>query len=600
MKKRSAFSLLTSCAQGVRHCYVIAVITMLISILLTFLSPQIIRFAVDSVIGDKEFQAPAFLTAAFDQIGGWDALRQNIVFCALALLLCAILAGLFNYNSLMNLTYGTEKLTKKLRDRLFAHIQHLPFKWHTDSYTGDIIQRCTSDVETVHTFIARHLIEIVRTIIFVISALVLMFSMNIKLTLVSAAFIPFIISYSLLFHRRVSKQFLQADEAEGALMVAIQENLTGVRVVRAFGREKHELKGFGKKLDAFTNKWIDLGYTLGFYWGIGDFATGSQLLAVVCAGAFWAAQGRLTLGELLAFIFYTQLLTEPVRGLGRRLSELSKTGVSMKRICEIVDAQVEKEPLDVLMPDLSADIEFKDVCFAYGEKEILSNINFKVKRGSTFGILGSTGSGKSTITYLLNRLYELPPGGGSIEIGGIDIRNISRDHLRRSVGLVLQEPFLFSKTIKENIAIASASGDLDKIRKAADIAAVDDNIMDFGDGYDTMVGERGITLSGGQKQRIAIARTLMLDCPIMVFDDSTSSVDMETDEKIRLALRENSGDATVILISHRINTLMQAEAIIVLHDGKIIQSGTHEELLHEEGTYRRVYKMQSDAGLGNR
>ena len=599
-KNQSVLSLLMDCAYGVKHCFIIAALTMFVSILLTFLSPQIIRFTVDSVIGDKESQLPSLLMTALEQMGGWEALRQNIALCALAVLVCALFSGLFNYMSLMSLTRGTETFSKSLRDRLFAHIQRLPFKWHTDNFTGDIIQRCTSDVETVHTFIARHLIEIVRTVILVTSALALMFSMNGKLTLVSAAFIPFIILYSTLFHKRISKQFLHADEAEGALMVAVQENLTGVRVVRAFGREKHELDGLDKKLDAFTNKWIDLGYTYGFYWGIGDFATGSQLLAVVCTGALWAARGEMTLGELLAFIFYTQMLAGPVRTLGRTLSELSKTGVSLKRIREILDAPAENEPLDVLTPDLSADIEFKNVSFAYGEKEILSNISFKVPRGTTFGILGATGSGKSTVTYLLNRLYELPPDGGSIEIGGVDIRSISRNHLRRSVGLVLQEPFLFSKTIKENIEIASASRDLDTVRKAAGIAAVDHTIMDFREGYHTMVGERGVTLSGGQKQRIAIARTLMLDCPIMVFDDSTSSVDMETDEKIRLALRESTGSATVILISHRINTLMLSDTIIVLQDGKIMQSGTHEELMNAEGTYRRVYKMQSGAGPGPR
>ena len=591
-EKSSTFSLLMGCAQGVKHCFAIAAFTMFASILFSFLLPQIIRFTVDSIIGDKAFNVPSFLVKAFVHIGGWEVMRQNIIFCALAVLLCAVLAGLFNYNSLMNLARGTETFAKKLRDRLFAHIQYLPFKWHTDSFTGDIIQRCTSDVETVHTFVGRHLIDIVRTVILVTTALALMFSMNVKLTLVSAAFIPLIVLYSTLFHGRIAKQFLQADEAEGALMVGVQENLTGVRVVRAFGREKHELKGLDKKLDLFTNKWIDLGYTLGFYWGLGDFATGSQLLAVICAGALWAAQGQITLGELLAFIFYTQTIAWPVRTLGRTLSELSKTMVSLKRIREILDAPEEQDPLDAIMPDLAADIEFKNVSFAYGENEVLGNISFKAPRGATFGILGATGSGKSTITYLLNRLYELEPGQGSIEIGGIDIKNISRKHLRRSVGLVLQEPFLFSKTIKENIEIASTSRDLNAIRQAAGIAAVDDSIMDFRQGYDTMVGERGVTLSGGQKQRLAIARTLMMNCPIMIFDDSTSSVDMETDEKIRQALRENTGKATVILISHRINTLMQADNIIVLQDGKITQSGAHEELLKTEGTYRRVCRMQ--------
>jgi len=242
---------------------------------------------------------------------------------------------------------------------------------------------------------------------------------------------------------------------------------------------------------------------------------------------------------------------------------------------------------------MDRDIEFTNVSFTYNEQPVLSNVSFTIKSGTSFGILGSTGSGKSTITYLLNRLYDLPENSGAITIGGVDISRIEKAYLRGNIGLVLQEPFLFSKTILENIDIASRARDLDRVRETARIAAIDDNIMSFTKGYDTIVGERGVTLSGGQKQRVAIARTLMMKAPVMVFDDSMSSLDMETDAKIRESLRVDTEGATVILISHRISTLMKADMIMVLEDGRVAELGTHSELIAINGIYRRVYDLQS-------
>ena len=366
-------------------------------------------------------------------------------------------------------------------------------------------------------------------------------------------------------------------------------------MVRAFGRERHELKKFDKWNELFAKKWIDLGLTLGVYWGVGDVVSAIQLMSVVAVGAYLAATGRLTLGELLVFISYTTTMAWPVRQLGRTLSEMSKAGVSFGRMKEILDAPAE-EPGGETEPPLRGDIEFKNVTFSYDDTEVLHDVSFTVKAGTTFGILGATGSGKSTITYLLNRLYELPEGCGEITIGGMDIRKMDRYALRRGVGLVLQEPFLFSRTILENIDLASRSGDRALIKKRAAAASIDGDIEGFSDGYDTMVGERGVTLSGGQKQRVAIARTLMTGAPIMVFDDSMSSLDMETDARIQKTIREETKDATVLLISHRISTLMRADKIIVLENGRVIESGTHWELLEHGGIYRRVYDIQTGGG----
>ncbi len=596
MKRRNIFSIPKEFSRGCRRFFLYAFAASLFSVVFSFLTPQIIRLTVDSVIGTQEMDLPDFVLSAINSIGGREFLRSNLLVCAAAIVVCAALSGLFNYFSRYDIALGTEKFTENLRNKLFSHIQRLPFSWHTEHLTGDIIQRCTSDVETLRSFISAQMLEVLRTILLLACAMFLMFSMNTTLATVAACFVPVIIIYSALFHSRISRQFRKADESEGDLMVDVQENLTAVRVVRAFGRERYEKEKFEKYNDRFANDWIDLGYTLGFFWGVGDFVSCLNLLVIVSLGAYLAATGRMTLGELLAFVSYTQTLAWPIRSLGRTLSELSKANVSASRLIDILDAQEEQERPGSVEPDMTGDIRFDHVSFSYGAHEVLSDLNFTIKGGSTFGILGTTSSGKSTLTYLLTRLYELPEDHGTLSIGGVDVRDIKLSYLRGNVGLVLQEPFLFSKTIGQNIAIATDMAELEEIRHTAGIADIDANIMSFPDSYDTVVGERGVTLSGGQKQRIAIARTLMKKCPILVFDDSTSAVDMETDARIREALRENTSDATVILISHRINTLMQADKILVMDGGRVVQMGTHEELIAEDGLYRRVYEIQSDTG----
>ena len=585
--------MLASFTHGLKRFFLVAIIASAATSLIGFVSPLIVGFAVDTVIGDKAGELPSFMKSLYDSLAGGRAIGAKLLVCAAFILACALLSAICNYLSRVNMSKGSERMINRLRVELFSHTQRLPFEWHTSHQTGDITQRCTSDVETIRRFVFQQLLEVLRTVILVIIAMSIMFSFNVKMALAVTVFIPVILLYTIYFSKRVSKKFRACDEAEGELMVRVQENLTGVRVVRAFGRERYETERFNEKNVNFTNMWTSLGATYGLFWGIGDSVAAIQLLCVVVLGSYLAATSSFTFGELLVFISYSQMLMWPVRQLGRVMSEMSKTSVSLNRVKEILDAPAETDAPDSVQPPMNSDIEFKNVSFTYAEQPVLKNVSFTVKNGTSFGILGATGSGKSTITYLLNRLYDLPEDGGTITIGGVDVTKIEKAYLRRNIGLVLQEPFLYSKTVLDNIDISSRSRDLDRVREKARIAEVDDNIMGFAKGYETIVGERGVTLSGGQKQRVAIARTLMMNAPVMVFDDSMSSLDMETDARIRESLRTDTAGSTVIIISHRISTLMNADTIMVLEDGQVAEIGSHGELVAKNGIYRRIYDIQS-------
>ena len=593
MKKNTRLKMMMGFTHNLKRFYLLSIMTAIVATLLSFLAPLIVGFTVDSVIGDEAGSLPYPVMWIYETISAHSTLVSKLLVCAVMIAVVELISGVFNYFSRVSIAKGSERMINNLRISLYTHTQNLPFEWHTNNQTGDIIQRCTSDVETVRRFVFQQLLEVVRTVILVVIAIVIMFSLNLTMAIVVTVFMPFVLGYTIFFFYRIAHKFLAADEAEGALMVRVQENLTGVRVVRAFGREVYETERFDEKNEDFAGKWTKLGGTFGLYWGIGDTVSFLQMFSVIIVGAYMASTSSFSVGELLIFLGYTNMLMWPVRQLGRIITEMSKAGVSLKRIKEIFDAPVETDAPDAITPPMDRDIEFKSVSFTYDEQPVLKDVNFTIKNGTTFGILGATGSGKSTITYLLNRLYDLPEDGGVIEIGGVDIAKIKKSYLRRNIGLVLQEPFLFSKTILENIDIASRRRALDKVRNKAKIAEVDDSIMSFSKGYDTIVGERGVTLSGGQKQRVAIARTLMMNAPVMVFDDSMSSLDMETDAKIRESLREDTHGATVILISHRISTLMKADVIMVLEEGQVAEIGSHAELVEKEGIYKRIYDLQS-------
>ena len=563
--------------KGAKRYFLAAVLASLITTVFNALTPQIFRFTIDSVLEGNDY----------------PYLAEHLWIMALILVGVALFSGAAMYVSRYHTAKAGENFAKNMRDALFAHVQKLPMKWHDKHQTGDIIQRCTSDVEVIRNFVVTQLLEVFRTVFLVAVSFSIMVSMNVKLSLIVLLFVPLVVAYSGIFYRLIARRFTDADEAEGALSTVVQENATGVRVVRAFGREKFEMERFREKNDIFANLWIRLGTLSCLYWGVGDLITGLQVVTIIVLGAVEAVHGTITVGEFIAFASYNTTLVWPIRGLGRILSDMSKAGVSFERVDYIIRAAEEAYQEESREENTTFDIRFSHVIFAYEEGHpVLSNLDFSIPQGSTLGILGGTGSGKSTLVQLLNGLYELQEGQGEITLGGKNIRELPLERLRNNIGIVLQEPFLYSRTIKENIAASVPDATMEEIRQAAKIACVDDTIMSFPDGYDTLVGERGVTLSGGQRQRVAIARMLLQKAPIMIFDDSLSAVDSQTDAKIRKALSQSCKNATVILISHRITTLMGADQILVLNQGKIQERGTHEELISRDGIYRQVYEIQ--------
>ena len=582
--------------RGSKAYFIIAIVCISLMNLLALIVPRVISYTVDTLITGKESDLPAFIVDAIESIGGSAYIREHLYLIAVFLMVIGALSALCNYLYRYYNNKGAETLVETMRNEIFAHIARLPFSWHTKNQTGDIIQRCTSDVDAVKNFVSGQLTEVFRVVLMVAFSLYFMFTINVKLALIAVILIPINIAYSAYGHKRMGKIFEEADVEEGKLSAVVQENLTGVRVVRAFGRELFEKERFEKQNHDYWKMWIRIDWVLAWFWAIGTLLLSLQTMIVVVLGAVFAVRGEMLAGEYIAFFSYNIMLTWPIRLLGRLISGLSRSEIATDRIRYIMDSEPEKDEGKKQRPDMTGDIVFNNVSFAYDEsKEIVKDVSFRIKGGTTVGILGGTGSGKSTLMHLLNRLYELPKENGSITISGVDIKDIEVGYLRENVGMVLQEPYLFSRTLAENIALGGTNAEIEDIKEAAGTASLLETIENFKEGFETTVGERGVTLSGGQKQRTAIARMLIGKSPIMVFDDSLSAVDAETDAKIRKGLMEKGKDSTVIIISHRITTLMAADNILVLDKGRLVESGTHDELIKNSGIYRKIYDIQSVA-----
>ena len=569
-----------------------AMVSTIMIVLIGFMTPILLAETIDSVLGTAPSTLPAWLLQPIEALGGREFLRQNLWVLGAVLVGLNLINGVFTFFKGRLSAVASENIALTLRESLYSHLQHLPFSYHVHAATGDLIQRCTSDVETIRRFLSVQVMEVVNTVLLVTISLIILIGKNVTITLYSMILVPALFAFATWFFNRVHKGFRVMDEAEGKMSAVLQENLTGVRVVRAFGQQQREVDKFDEANSDFRNKARHLNDLLAIYWGGGDALSMLQAMITLLICVVYASRGEITVGTLIIFTTYVSQLLFPIRQLGRTLSDAGKSLISMERIQDILSSPAEPEELNALKPDLHGDIVFDHVSFAYDNDEpILKDVSFTIPAGKTVAVLGGTGSGKSTLMYLLQRLYE--PTSGTISIGGVPLNKIDREYLRSHVGLILQEPFLYSKSIRDNVGIALNHPDMERIVDAAQIACAEGFITKADQSWDTLVGERGVTLSGGQKQRVAIARTLLKDNHVLIFDDSLSAVDTETDAQIRSALHDRAKDTTTLIISHRITTLSQADFILVLEDGRVADQGTHAELCSRPGLYQRINNIQN-------
>ncbi len=570
--RRSTIRTLWGLTSTQRTRYASAIAAMAIGTVFLLLVPYILKGTLDALTSGKA------------------TLAETLIPAALGIIAFNALNGFFTYLRGRWAAQASEGIVRQLRHRLYAHIERLPCSYHDRADTGDLVQRCSSDVETIRVFMASQVVEIARVSLYLFVAIPIMFAHDLRMSLLSLSLVPLIITFAALFFRKVRKLFKEVDEAEGRLTTVLQENLTGIRVVRAFARQEFEIDKFLDRNGKFRDLEFRLFIALSNYWTLSDLLVFTQMGIVLIGGAYFVLQGQLSLGTWILFWWLLRTIIWPVRHIGRVLADTGKATVAIGRIEEILSVEPESEvgSSDELV---SGEIEVRNLSFAYGQQnKALDSLSLTIKAGETVALLGAPGAGKSTLVNLLVRLYDYEEG--SIRIGGRDLNQINRDAVRDAFGMVLQDPFLYSKTVKDNVLIGQSSAADHEVEESAQAADIHENIAEFDEGYETMVGERGVTLSGGQRQRLAIARALLKNPEFLVLDDSLSAVDTKTEAHILRALAARRGQHTTILIAHRLSSTRLADRIFVLDHGRLMQEGTHEELLAEDGPYRRLWRIQ--------
>lgn len=596
-KNKGAVSFVLRFMKQERRFFIGASLATCLAAVLSLLLPLFFSFVVDYILvpTTDSVSFPNWFITLFERSGGRSFHLANLWVSGAALILVMTVDGLFAWTQGRLTAKYNENFSRSMRVALFDHVQRTPFQYLSRTETGDLIQRFISDTETLKRFVGPQLQEGLRCLVLVAVSAAVMFGVNWRMGLISVALTPFIAISAYHYFRKQQKSFQKWDEAEGELSTLVQEHLTGVRVVKAFARQAFEIGRFHEKNSTLRKHAGKTMTIMANFWMISDYLCFMQIATVSIVGIWQVVSGNLSAGEFIIFISYVDRLLFPLRQLARIIGDTGRAGISAGRLKEVIEAPTEPEDKGLAQPQLNGTIEFSNVSFRYkdedGNMEVLSDISFKVEAGQTVGILGPTGSGKSTLLHLLARLYD--PDQGSIRFDGVDAREISRYAVRKQLGYILQEPFVFSRTIRENIALTKPDASEQVIRKVAQIASFENEISQFDQGYETMVGERGTTLSGGQKQRLAIARTLLRNCPILIFDDSLSAVDTNTDLEIRRHLKNETDTKTVLLITHRITSLATSDLILVLDNGRIAEKGTHNDLIRQNGLYKRVYDLQN-------
>ncbi len=481
-----------------------------------------------------------------------------------------------------------------MRLAIYDHVMDLSYSYHNHSDIGDLIQRSTTDVDQTSTFIASQVPGLIDIFVTVFIGAFRVYQISPTLMWVSLISVPITALSSVIYFRYCNKQFSIIEKAESKMTTIIQENVNSARVVRAFANEKYEFEKMDQANRDFTKKNGKFNNVMAFFWGSSDFLVFLQYSLTITVGIFLAKDGLLGSEDIIACLMLMGMLIWPMRGLGRIIASFGKATVACNRIDEVLSIPSEYTVNGTKQPVIEGNIEFQHVSFKFedDQKHLLKDVSFKIQAGQTVAIVGKTGSGKSTICNLITRMLEID--SGDILIDGVSIKEIDKKYLRKNIKMVLQDPFLYTKTVYENISIVDASMPKEKVYEASEMAALHQEILKFDKGYKTIVGEKGTTLSGGQKQRVAIARMLVSDSNVIIFDDSLSALDTKTDLMIRQALKKKKNKQTMIIITHRSTTAKEADLIIVLDQGKIAQIGKHEELVQQEGLYKELWGIQGE------
>lgn len=552
----------------------LALLALLINRVLTLAIPEITQRAIDIAIVQKRHELLAIL--------------------ALSIVGVTILTALFQFIQEYILQYASQKAIYDIRNTMYDHLQRLPFSFYDKSQTGQLIARATGDIDTLRRFYSFGMINFISSIFMFVAVLVICLSKNWALAVLALSTMPILAYTGIRFGGKIGPRFWEIRQRFAELTTVIQENVTGMRVVKTFVREDYEINKFSTYARNVLQKNLEITKLWAFFFPLMDFISGLGTIAVLWFGGWQIMKGNLTLGEFIAFNMYLMQLMFPIRMLGFIINVSKEAMASGQRIFEILDtrSEVEESPDAKPLPQITGHVRFENVSFKYetSDELVLRNFNLDVEPGETVAILGATGSGKSTLINLIPRFYD--PTDGVITIDNIDIKTITLESLRKQIGIVLQDTFLFATSLKSNIAYGNTNATMDEIIASAKAANIHDFIDSLPNGYDTEVGERGVTLSGGEKQRVAIARALLLNPKILILDDSTSSVDTETEHLIQNAIATLVKDRTTFVIAQRLSTVKRANKIVVLENGEIVEQGTHDELFRKGGIYTEIYNMQ--------